>query len=238
MRGKIVRNNIARAEILDFDTLDEAKILQTSALLAVGLHPISQLIESKIDGDNYFQPDVMLFVDGIFAKFFCRDLRSCKRIRGVDVMRVFLFERFRGSKHFFFGGEMSDVTILLNMCKGEQIAADGCCPPYLPVSQLCCDKYLNRIRAFAPDFVWVGLGCPKQDNFIAQAKIYFPDTLFVGVGAAFGFMSGGVRPCPSVVSNFGLEWFWRCFSEPKKIAPRIFSSIRVVFCDYVRGMFD
>jgi len=72
----------------------------------------------------------------------------------------------------------------------------------------------------APDIVWVGLGTPKQERFMAGPGKSLDTGLLVGVGAAFDFLSGRVAQAPRWMQRSGLEWIFRLCTEPRRLGPR------------------
>ena len=76
-----------------------------------------------------------------------------------------------------------------------------------------------RLNAARPDVVWVGLGCPKQERWMAD-HVGRVRGVLVGVGAAFDFHAGAVRQAPSRLQSLGLEWLFRLACEPRRLFKR------------------
>ena len=76
---------------------------------------------------------------------------------------------------------------------------------------------IERINQAHPDILWVGLGAPKQERWMADhvGKLQVPVT--IGVGAAFDFHSGAKKQAPYWMQRSGLEWLYRLGSEPKRL---------------------
>lgn len=77
-----------------------------------------------------------------------------------------------------------------------------------------------HVRAARPDFVFVGLGFPKQERIIALLRPALPGTWFMGCGAAIGFVAGVQRRAPLWMQRSGLEWFHRLAAEPQRLMRR------------------
>jgi N-acetylglucosaminyldiphosphoundecaprenol N-acetyl-beta-D-mannosaminyltransferase len=77
-----------------------------------------------------------------------------------------------------------------------------------------------EITAARPDIVWVGLGTPKQERWMAAHVGRMHASVLVGVGAAFDFHAGVRRQAPRWVQQVGLEWAYRMASEPRRLAGR------------------
>lgn len=64
--------------------------------------------------------------------------------------------------------------------------------------------------------LFVGLGCPKQEYWMAKHKYKFSGVM-IGVGAVFDFFSGNKPIPPRWIQNFGLEWLFRLYLEPRRL---------------------
>jgi N-acetylglucosaminyldiphosphoundecaprenol N-acetyl-beta-D-mannosaminyltransferase len=92
-------------------------------------------------------------------------------------------------------------------------------PPFREPTQSEREGLYADIRASGAGLVIVGLGCPKQERWMAAAKPFLP-CMMIGVGAAFDFISGNVKPSPPWVHKSGLEWLYRLVSEPRRLGQR------------------
>ena len=90
-------------------------------------------------------------------------------------------------------------------------------PPFRPLSAEEDEKLVALINQYQPDFLWVGLGAPKQEKWIAAhlANIHVP--VQIGVGAAFDFHSGHIRRAPVWMQKSGLEWLYRMLQDRRLI---------------------
>ena len=127
--------------------------------------------------------------------------------------------RETGVKHFLYGS----TTQVLSRLKEELIGRFpgllivGCeAPPFGDVNSEVKKTLDRMLLESQPDVVWVGLGTPKQDFFVHEYRTRFPAT-FVGIGAAFDFLSGEKSQAPSWMQNIGLEWAFRLASEPRRL---------------------
>jgi N-acetylglucosaminyldiphosphoundecaprenol N-acetyl-beta-D-mannosaminyltransferase len=77
---------------------------------------------------------------------------------------------------------------------------------------------INKVE---PDVVWVGSGCPKQEQSMFEHRDWLKAPVLVGVGVAFKFLSGSVRRAPPWLGECGLEWLWRCIHEPRRVWRRV-----------------
>jgi N-acetylglucosaminyldiphosphoundecaprenol N-acetyl-beta-D-mannosaminyltransferase len=74
-----------------------------------------------------------------------------------------------------------------------------------------------RVRAARPDLIFVGLGAPKQELWIARVLDEIRPAVAIGVGASLDFLAGRVRRAPRWMSRAGLEWTYRLAQEPKRL---------------------
>ena len=72
------------------------------------------------------------------------------------------------------------------------------------------------VNAARPDIVWIGLGTPKQEKWMAHHFGLIEATAMIGVGAAFDFHSGNVKWAPSWIRIVGFEWIYRLIREPRR----------------------
>lgn len=79
---------------------------------------------------------------------------------------------------------------------------------------------IERLRAFEPDVVLVGLGMPRQEHFLAIHANELPESALLTCGAAFDYVAGVVPMCPRWLSAWGLEWAYRLAAEPQRLARR------------------
>lgn len=166
--------------------------------------------------------------DGIAPVWVARlkGLRGIQRIPGADLMRAF-FERAneRGYSSFFYGDRPETLSALRERLEREypnHRVAGTFSPPFEAVSPEEDEAHVRMINEAHPDVLWVGLGLPKQERWIAEHQGRLTVPVAVGVGAAFGFLSGKVKRAPAWVGRCGFEWLWRLIHEPRKLWRRDF----------------
>jgi N-acetylglucosaminyldiphosphoundecaprenol N-acetyl-beta-D-mannosaminyltransferase len=150
---------------------------------------------------------------------------SIRRVYGPDLM-LNLFQHSRDGQftHFLYGGKPGVADELAHVLgkrfPGAQIAGTYS-PPYRALNPDELHALEKRIAETKPDFVWVGIGMPKQERFMAEhAAALTGATIFIGVGAAFDFLTGRVRQAPKWMQSAGLEWFFRLTQEPRRLWKR------------------
>ena len=90
---------------------------------------------------------------------------------------------------------------------------------------------VDHVNASGAHLLWVGLGSPKQDLWMARYRPRLVVPLMVGVGAAFDFFTGRVRQAPLWMQRSGLEWLFRLSSDPQRLWRRyLIYNPRFVYC--------
>lgn len=92
-------------------------------------------------------------------------------------------------------------------------------PPFRELTPAEEAKDIERINASGAKIVFVALGCPKQEYWMARQQDQI-HSVMIGVGAAFAFHSGEVRQAPRWIMAVGLEWLYRFAVEPKRLWKR------------------
>lgn len=92
-------------------------------------------------------------------------------------------------------------------------------PPFRPLTEAEDEEVVEAIRASGARILFVGLGCPKQERWMAAHKGRV-DAVMLGVGAAFDLHAGRVPQAPAWMQRMGLEWFFRLLQEPGRLWSR------------------
>jgi N-acetylglucosaminyldiphosphoundecaprenol N-acetyl-beta-D-mannosaminyltransferase len=135
--------------------------------------------------------------------------RACDRAAGT------------GLRFYLYGGRNQGalVQLALNLRQrhpGVKIVG-GYSPPHRPLTaeeRAAVAAEINHSRA---DVVWVGIGVPKQEKWMAQMRPLLDTPLLIGVGAAFDFHAGLVPQAPNWLQEAGLEWAYRLAHEPRRL---------------------
>jgi N-acetylglucosaminyldiphosphoundecaprenol N-acetyl-beta-D-mannosaminyltransferase len=147
---------------------------------------------------------------------------SIRRVYGPDLLlNLCEHSRATGFSHFFCGGKPGVAEDLADALQkrfpGLRVAGTFC-PPFGPLNSEDRAALFDKVRETRPDFFWVGISTPKQERFMAEYLSVLPEAkIFIGVGAAFDFLTGRVRQAPRWMMRIGLEWLFRLFQEPKRL---------------------
>jgi N-acetylglucosaminyldiphosphoundecaprenol N-acetyl-beta-D-mannosaminyltransferase len=87
--------------------------------------------------------------------------------------------------------------------------------PFRPLQPEEAAQEIKDIRASGARILFVGLGCPKQERWMAERRGAIP-AVMLGVGAAFDFLAGTKAQAPATVQAMGLEWLFRMATEPRR----------------------
>jgi len=144
-----------------------------------------------------------------------------ERVYGPDVLRAVIADsRHRETRHFFYG--CTEEVLDRLEAKAREINPDlklagKLAPPFRPLSEAEEEEHARLINEARPDIVWVGLGCPKQNLWMARFRPRLEAPVLVGVGAAFDFLAGVKRQAPRWVQRSGFEWLFRLLCEPRRL---------------------
>lgn len=153
-----------------------------------------------------------------------RGAKAAERVYGPDVMQA-LCQRTAGSdvKHYFWGGENGVAAALVSKLKSQypDLQVSGMyAPPVAPLGSEPDVEAIRRLNESGADVIWVGLGSPKQDLWMAQHRPHLNAPLLIGVGAAFDMLAGVKRQAPRWMQRTGLEWLFRLLQEPGRLGKR------------------
>lgn len=149
--------------------------------------------------------------------------QEAKQVAGPDFMTEFWkATENTGVKHYFFGGSGETIEKLGKVLKSrfpKLNVVDMVSPPFRPLTKEEDDDVVKRINESGADIVWVGLGAPKQEEWMRahEGKI---NAVMMGVGAGFDFHAGTVKRAPKWMREHYLEWLYRLMQDPKRLWKR------------------
>jgi N-acetylglucosaminyldiphosphoundecaprenol N-acetyl-beta-D-mannosaminyltransferase len=153
-----------------------------------------------------------------------RGLRFVERVYGPDLMLDCCETGVeKGYRHFLYGGAPGIAERLADRLSRRfpgLIVAGMCSPPYRPLTPDEDAALVEDINGTRPDIVWVGLGTPKQERWMAAHVGRLKAAALVGVGAAFDFHAGVKPQAPRWMQRSGLEWSFRLATEPRRLFKR------------------
>lgn len=152
-----------------------------------------------------------------------KGFRDAGRVTGPDLMlEIFQISGEKGYRHFFYGSTKETLGRMRGTIAKDypdMAVAGMIAPPFRTLTSAEEEKVLEKINHAKPDFVWVGLGAPKQEEWMYahQGKI---DAVMIGVGAGFDYLAGDIRRAPRLMQKLSLEWLYRLMQDPGRLWKR------------------
>ena len=170
---------------------------------------------------NMINQSAANFPDGMGLVMGLRML-GCKfefKVRGTDLMlKLCSYASKNNLKIFFYGNSEENLTALkerLSALFPNINIAGAISPPFRSLTDDEDSAVVNRINDTDPDILFVSLGAPKQEKWMAEHRGRVK-AIQIGVGAAFEFIIGGIRQAPLWMQKAPLEWLYRLPQQPKK----------------------
>lgn len=191
----------------------------------VDVHGILEALKSKSVADTYVQA-LMAMPDGTPTVWVGRaqGLREMNYVTGPGMMNeIFRNSDFAGYSHYFYGGEpgvANDLAATLCRKYPWTNIVGIYTPPFRELTHEEEDELVAEINRLKPDFVWVGIGTPRQDLWMRRMLPRLDTKMMFGVGAAFDFLTGRIRLCPEWMKRAGLHWLHRLAQDPRRLWKR------------------
>ncbi|NOS89311.1 MAG: WecB/TagA/CpsF family glycosyltransferase [Methylococcaceae bacterium] len=188
------------------------------------VHSVVTATQDAEFGRVVFEAD-MVTPDGAPVAWMLRHLghRGQQRINGPDLMWRYCDQvQSRTESVFFYGN--TEVTLsklklkLLDNFPNLKIAGT-ISPPFHALTPEEDDCIVNHINASGASVVFVSLGCPKQELWMAAHRGRI-NAVMIGVGAAFDYHADTIKRAPKWMQNSGFEWLYRLLSEPRRLWKR------------------
>ena len=168
-----------------------------------------------------------------------RGYEKMERTTGPSYMgEILKISAEKGYRHYFYGSTEETLEKLYNTLtenyQGVQIAGMYS-PPFRPTTPEEDAAVVKRINETKPDFVWVGLGAPKQEKWMA-AHQGVVEGFMVGVGAGFDYFAGNIERAPEWMQKCNLEWVYRLMQDPKRLFKRyLVTNTKFIWNAVIRG---
>jgi N-acetylglucosaminyldiphosphoundecaprenol N-acetyl-beta-D-mannosaminyltransferase len=192
---------------------------------------------TAINGADMATPDGMPVAWSIRALGFGKQ----DRINGPDLMWRLLSRCADHGQSVFFYGSSEQTLAQLQVRIAEAFpslkVAGMLSPPYRSLTEAEDQKIVERVNASGPALVFVGLGCPKQEVWMAQHRGRI-NAVMLGVGAAFDYHAGTLARAPVWMQGLGLEWAYRLFKEPRRLWRRYLSTNSAFLFGITRQLLD
>lgn len=149
---------------------------------------------------------------------------NAEQVRGQDIMNALC--EISGSKNLnigLYGGSSNELldTVVnkLNAEFADINISYAYSPPFRALTETEDDEVVSNINEANVNILFVGIGCPKQERWMAEHKDKL-NCVMLGVGAAYDFIAGSKSHAPRWMQKVGLEWLFRLCSEPKRLWKR------------------
>jgi len=147
-----------------------------------------------------------------------------QQVRGQDIMNAICEQS--GSKNLnigLYGGSsdelLKQVVAKLNLSYPDIQITFSYSPPFRPLTVQEDQAIIKQINDACVNVLFVGIGCPKQERWMAEHKDSL-NCVMLGVGAAYDFIAGSKKHAPRWMQKIGLEWLFRLVSEPQRLWKR------------------
>jgi N-acetylglucosaminyldiphosphoundecaprenol N-acetyl-beta-D-mannosaminyltransferase len=152
-----------------------------------------------------------------------RGFKNAERVAGPDLMgELFKESEEKGYKHYFYGSTeetLEQLKLKLKEAYPKLNIVGSYSPPFKTDVYLERKKILSEINDRGTDFLWIGLGAPKQEKWMSIHKEKV-NAIMIGVGAGFDYFAGNIKRAPIWMRKFSLEWLYRLMQDPKRLFKR------------------
>ena len=185
------------------------------------VHMIMESYDSHEFGDRVNAAD-MIVPDGMPTVWMqqLQKARDPERVRANDLMMLLMARAEKEHlKVGFYGGRQEVINAILERAGHEHPnleVAYAFSPPFRPLAPEEDEEITANINLSGIQILFMGLGCPKQENWMADHKSRLK-CVMLGVGASFDFYAGNVKESPPWLGRIGLEWLYRLTQEPKRL---------------------
>lgn len=193
------------------------------------------------EDDNYRKIQnggAMALPDGAPLSIYSRKhgFADAKRVTGPDLMLELLKEsKDKGYRHFFYGATQETLEAMKRVIEQDypnaQIAGMYA-PPFRPLRPEEDEAVVGLINQEKPDFIWVGLGAPKQEQWMYEHRGRLCG-VSIGVGAGFDYLAGTIKRAPWLMQKLCLEWLYRLLQDPKRLWKR-YVTTNIKFIRYIQ----
>lgn len=202
LRGKYICVSNVHTTVMAYENEDYRKIQNSAAMALPDGAPLSNYSRRK-------------------------GYKSAQRVTGPDLMlELFAKSREEGYRHYFYGATQATLDSMRQVIERDypgMVIAGMYAPPFRKMTEEEDAQIVQQINAAQPDFIWVGLGAPKQEQWMYQHMGQLQGVL-IGVGAGFDYLAGYIRRAPKWMQKMSLEWLYRLLQDPRRLWRRYFTS--------------
>jgi N-acetylglucosaminyldiphosphoundecaprenol N-acetyl-beta-D-mannosaminyltransferase len=170
--------------------------------------------------DNLTSENSIIIPDGI-STVICSKIVGMpvkEKIAGVELMDRIVKKCEKEGKGIYLLGATRETVDMCNInlrTKYRKLDILGSHDGYFEMDN--CEELLEEIQKVNPKVLFVAMGCPRQEIFIAKYMDRLPCSVFMGVGGSFDIIAGNLKRAPKWMINIGMEWLYRVAKEPFRI---------------------
>ncbi|MGC8795248.1 MAG: WecB/TagA/CpsF family glycosyltransferase, partial [Bryobacteraceae bacterium] len=202
--------------VLDWAAAGQSRYVCLATVYSVMLARDDPDYRAALSGADIAAPDGMPLVWCLHSLGF----KGAGRVAGPDLVPPLLRQAAaRGIPVGFYGSRREVLAAMLETIRQEYPGlriAYAWAPPFRPLTDEEDRDVVEQIRRSGARLLLVGLGTPKQDLWMAAHRGRIP-AVMLGVGQVFDLLAGVKRRAPGWMRNLGLEWFYRLYSEPRRL---------------------
>ncbi|MDU5105628.1 MULTISPECIES: WecB/TagA/CpsF family glycosyltransferase [unclassified Clostridium] len=177
-------------------------------------------LNNKILFENFTSNNSLIIPDGVGIQIAAKFLKTPvkEKIAGIDLMKELIKKLSLENKSIYLLGTTDEnlkACVANIIMEFPEVNIAGYKDGYFDINNPV--ELLNEIKEKKPYAIFVAMGCPRQEEFIAKYMDELPCQIFMGVGGSFDVIAEKVTRAPRWMIKLGLEWLYRVAKEPWRI---------------------
>lgn len=177
-------------------------------------------LQNNVLLDNFTSANSIIIPDGI-STVICSKIVGQpvkEKIAGIELMDRLVKKCEKENQGIYLLGSTKETVDMCNInlqTKYRKLNVLGSHDGYFDLDN--CEELLEEIENVNPKVIFVAMGCPRQELFIAKYMDRLPCSVFMGVGGSFDIIAGNLKRAPKWMISLGMEWLYRVAKEPFRI---------------------
>jgi len=177
-------------------------------------------LQNNVLLDNFISKNSIIIPDGVGTVICSKIVKQPvkEKIAGIEVMDNIVKKCEKENQGIYLLGSTQEALDMCNInlrTKYPRLSILGSHDGYFDLDN--CEEILKEIEKVNPQVLFIAMGCPRQEIFIANYMDRLPCKVFMGVGGSFDIIAGNLKRAPKWMINLGLEWLYRVAKEPFRI---------------------
>jgi N-acetylglucosaminyldiphosphoundecaprenol N-acetyl-beta-D-mannosaminyltransferase len=201
-----------------------AQLRVSKTVFVANVHMLVEAVRDRAFGKIFNEADIVT-PDGMplcHALKFLHHVEQ-ERMAGMDLLSNMLEKAEQNNiSVFFYGSTPETLAKIQSKCVNRYknlTIAGAYSPPFRPLTETEQTESITLINDSKAGMVFVALGCPKQEQWMALMKGKI-NAVMLGVGGAFPVFAEEIKRCPVWMQKYSLEWFYRLIQEPQRLWKR------------------